>query len=212
MDYTFGPVPSRRLGKSLGINNIPYKICTYSCIYCQLGRTKNLTIEKKNFYKVKEILDGLKKRIVEIQKIKENIDYICFVPDGEPTLDLNLLEEVEQLQRFKFPKGIITNSSLLFDKNVRNALLKFDWVSLKIDTVEDNIWRKINRPHKKLNLQDILEGIIKFTRNFKGKLVTETMVLKNFNDGLKSAEKTAEFIKKINPLISYISIPTRPPS
>ncbi len=189
MDHTFGPVPSRRLGKSLGINNIPYKICTYSSIYCQLGRTKNLTIERNNFYKVKEILDGLKKRIAGTKEINENIDYICFVPDGEPTLDLNLLEEVEQLQRFNFPKGIITNASLLFDKNVRKALLKFDWVSLKIDSVEENIWRKINRPHKKIILQDILEGIIKFAKTFKGKLVTETMVLKNFNDGLKISKK-----------------------
>lgn len=131
------------------------------------------------------------------------------MPDGEPTLDLNLYKEIKMLKIFAFLKAIITNSSLLFERDAREALLKFDWVSLKIDSVEEEIWRKINRPHKKLNLSNILEGVIEFSKSFKWELVTETMLVNGMNDSLESAEKISKFIKKINPSTSFLSIPIR---
>ncbi len=94
----FGPVPSRRLGQSLGINNIPSKVCTYSCIYCQLGRTNNQTVKRKPFYKPNEIKHAVDKKIKEAKVRGETIDYITFVADGEPTLDINLGKEIEILK------------------------------------------------------------------------------------------------------------------
>jgi len=95
---TFGPVPSRRLGRSLGINNIPPKVCTYSCVYCQLGRTPRMQVEQEAFYKKEKILQDVANKIKEVEKRGEIIDYLSFVPDGEPTLDINLGQEIKLLK------------------------------------------------------------------------------------------------------------------
>ena len=158
----YGPVPSRRLGQSLGINNIPPKICTYSCIYCQIGRTLNMNVDRQVFYKPKEILEDVKNKVKEAKSKKEPIDYLAFVPDGEPTLDINLGKEIEMLRPLGIKIAVITNASLLWNKDIRDALCRADWVSLKIDVVNQNIWRKINRPYGSLRLREILNGISKF--------------------------------------------------
>ncbi len=208
----FGPVPSRRLGRSLGINNIPPKICTYSCIYCQVGRTLNMKVERKAFYKPEEIKQAVEKKIKEAKKIGEPIDYLTFVPDGEPTLDINLGIVVELLKKSGIKIAVITNSSLIWKEDVRNDLDRADWVSLKIDAVSQKIWRNINRPHGSLNLDEILHGISEFAHTFNGVLTTETMLIKDFNDNLEEIEKISDFIAQINPGTSYIAIPTRPPA
>ena len=146
----FGPVPSRRLGKSLGINNIPNKFCSYDCIYCQVGRTLNKTIKRRNFYKVEDIIQSVEKKINNLKNRHEKIDYITYVPDGEPTLDINLKKEVEELKKLNIPIAIITNTSLMYREDVRNDLMDFDLVSLKINTVEEKLWKIIDRPHKDL--------------------------------------------------------------
>lgn len=209
---TFGPVPSRRLGQSIGINNIPPKICTYSCVYCQLGRTHNMQIKRRLFYKPQEILEAVKKKIQGAKEKKETIDYLTFVPDGEPTLDVNLGEEIELLKPLGIKIAIITNSSLIWKRDVRDDLYKADWVSLKIDAINQNIWRKINRPHGSSKLRRILEGISEFSHSFNNDLTTETMLIQDVNDHTKELEKIADFIKDLNPKKSYISIPTRPPA
>ena len=208
----FGPVPSRRLGHSMGINNIPPKICTYSCVYCQVGRTLNMQVERKVFYKPEEIVQSVEKKIREAKEKGELVDYLTFVPDGEPTLDINLGKEIELLKASGIKIAVITNSSLIGKENVRNDLGRADWVSLKIDAVSQNIWRRINRPHRYLKLNEILQGILKFSRTFRGELTTETMLIQDFNDNLEETEKISGFIAKINPSISYIAIPTRPPA
>jgi wyosine [tRNA(Phe)-imidazoG37] synthetase (radical SAM superfamily) len=209
---TFGPVPSRRLGKSLGINNIPPKICTYCCAYCQIGRTLHKQVERETFYKHEKLLEAIEKKTKEAKDKGERIDYLTFVPDGEPTLDISLGKEIELLRPLGIKIAVITNSSLLCQNDVQEHLRKADWVSLKIDAVSENIWRKINRPHKLLQLDMILQGVVEFVNTFDGKLVTETMLIRDINDNAEEMEKVANFIADLKDVKSYISIPTRPPA
>lgn len=201
---TFGPVPSRRLGNSLGINNIPPKICSYSCIYCQLGRTKKIQVHRREFYSIDEIVRSVEERLERVK----NVDYLAFVPDGEPTLDMNLGKEIDALKQFGIRIAVITNSSLIWDEKVREELSKAEWVSLKVDAVSKEIWKKINRPHKALNLEKILNGIKEFGKEF----VTETMLINGVNDNKEELKKIADFLSAIEPKKSYISIPIRPPA
>jgi len=209
---TFGPVPSRRLGRSIGINNIPPKTCTYSCIYCQLGKTNNMQIERQQFYTPEKILSAVKNKVKKVKSKGESIDYLTFVPDGEPTLDSNLAKEILYLRELGIKIAVIANASLLSEKDVRENLSNADWVSLKIDTVDHEIWKKINKPHKSLRFERILDGISDFSISFKGCLTTETMLIKNVNDQIKNIEDTADYIKGLNPKKSYLSVPTRPPA
>ncbi len=211
-NIVFGPVPSRRLGQSLGVNNIPPKICSYSCVYCQIGKTKNFSIERKQFYKVEEIEEKVEKTIEELKKRGEKIDYITFVPDGEPTLDINLGIEIEKIKKFGIKIAVITNSSLIWRDDVREELMKADWVSCKVDAVSSNVWKKVNRPFRELNLDKIKEGIKTFSKKYKGEFVTETMLVKGINDGKDEIEKISNFLKEVKPDTCYISIPTRPPA
>ena len=208
----FGPVPSRRLGQSLGINNIPPKICTYSCVYCQLGRTLHMQVEREAFYKPEEILRAIEKKVKDVKDKEEHIDYLTFVPDGEPTLDINLGKEIELIKPLGIKIAVITNASLIWQKDVQDDLCGADWVSLKIDAVSEDIWRRVNRPHKSLQLDKVFQGIIEFSRTFEGELATETMLIQDINDNTQDIEKTANFIAGLRNVKSYISIPTRPPA
>lgn len=178
----FGPVPSRRLGRSLGINNIPPKICSYSCVYCQLGRTSRLRLERRTFYEPDKIRRDVEDKAREALRLGETVDYLTFVPDGEPTLDLHLGEEIRCLRGIALKIAVITNSSLIWRPDVREDLLLADWVSLKVDSLNPDIWRKVNRPHGGLSLGRILEGISEFARVFKGELATETMLIQGLNE------------------------------
>jgi wyosine [tRNA(Phe)-imidazoG37] synthetase (radical SAM superfamily) len=208
----FGPVPSRRLGRSLGVNNIPPKICSYSCVYCQVGRTKNMQNIRRIFYTPDEIVQDVEKKIREAKQKGELIDYLTFVPDGEPTLDINLGSEIELLKTLGIKIAVITNSSLIWRDDVQIELAGADWVSFKIDAVSQDIWHKVNRPHGALRLNKILQGIKEFAQSFKGELVTETMLLQGLNDDMAEIEKVSDFIAQIKPDNSYIAIPTRPPA
>lgn len=210
MEFSFGPVPSRRLGRSLGINNIIPKTCTYSCVYCQLGTTLNFTSKRSFFYDPEELARSVAKRFDELKGKGIRVDYITFVPDGEPTLDINIGIEIESLKSLGIKIAVITNSSLIWDEDVQNALLKADWVSLKVDSVKENVWKRINVPSRGIRLGDILSGIKEFSEKFNGTLATETMLVKGLND--VDIDETAEFIGSIQPDIAYISVPTRPPA
>jgi wyosine [tRNA(Phe)-imidazoG37] synthetase (radical SAM superfamily) len=210
--YAFGPIPSRRLGRSLGINNIPPKVCSYSCVYCQIGRTVKMQIERQGFYKAEEILRDVEKQIEKVKNMKESIDYLTFVPDGEPTLDLHLGEEIRCLRKLELKIAVISNSSLIWKIDVRDDLIDADWVSLKIDALSPDVWRKINRPHGSLRLDQILDGIAKFARTFKGELATETMLVQGLNDRTEEIEKISGFVARIKPKKSYVAVPIRPPA
>ncbi len=210
--HVFGPVPSRRLGMSLGINNIPPKICTYSCVYCQIGRSLKVTIERQSFYSPTLLFEEIKQKIEQARRHNEVIDYLTFVPDGEPTLDQNLGTLLTQLKSLGLKLAVITNASLIYLPEVREALLKANWVSVKVDTVSEKVWHKIDRPHRQLPFQQILDGLVAFAAAFNGTLVTETMLVKGINDAPEFVEETARFIARLSPRTAYLSIPTRPPA
>jgi wyosine [tRNA(Phe)-imidazoG37] synthetase (radical SAM superfamily) len=208
----FGPVPSRRLGRSLGINNIPPKICTYSCIYCQLGRTIKMQVERRAFYEPEEVLRDVQGKVEKIKEVGESIDYLTFVPDGEPTLDINLGREIELLRPLGIKIAVISNGSLIGREDVREDLLGADWVSLKMDSTRRETWRKIDRPHGTLRLASILDGAVEFAKAFEGELATETMLVEGVNDGDDHIRDVAGFLARQGPAIAYLAIPTRPPA
>ncbi len=205
---SFGPVPSRRLGRSLGVNNIPAKICSYGCVYCQIGKTLKMDVERRHFYDPVLIYDAVKRKINYVENRKEKLDYITFVPDGEPTLDQNLGKEISMLKELGYRVAVITNSSLIWREDVRNDLYNSDLVSLKVDTVNVAHWKKINRPHRSLDLERILSGIMEFSKNYKGKMITETMVIGNFDYDFDDIGKFLANLKNLE--YAYISVPTRP--
>jgi len=208
----FGPVPSRRLGRSLGVNNIPPKVCTYACIYCQLGRTIKLQVDRRVFYEPGEIFEAVQGKVERAREIGETIDYFTFVPDGEPTLDVNLGREIQLLKPLGIKIAVITNASLIWREDVREALMKADWVSLKVDSTREEVWRRINRPHGTLQLASILDGILEFAKAYRGELATETMLVEGVNDGDDHVREVADFLARLKPARAYLSIPTRPPA
>jgi len=208
----FGPVPSRRLGRSLGVNNIPPKVCSYSCVYCQLGRTIKMQSERQTFYEPQEILKEVEEKVAKATEAQEAIDYLTFVPDGEPTLDINLGCDIDLLEPLGINIAVITNASLIWREDVREDLVKADWVSVKVDSTREETWRKINRPHRTLELTTILDGMLEFAETYRGELVTETMLVEGVNDNDDQVREVAEFLTRLKPDTSYLSIPTRPPA
>jgi wyosine [tRNA(Phe)-imidazoG37] synthetase (radical SAM superfamily) len=208
----YGPVPSRRLGRSLGINNIPPKICSYSCVYCQLGRTKKMQVDRTAFYEPQKLLKAVRYKVQKVRQRGESIDYLTFVSDGEPTLDINLGHAIELVKPLGIKIAVITNASLIWREDVREELLKADWVSLKMDSTTGKLWRRVNRPHETLNLQAILDGALEFTKRYRGELATETMLVKGANDTETSIRNLAAFLARLKPSTIYLAIPTKPPA
>ncbi|MBN1333613.1 MAG: radical SAM protein [Synergistales bacterium] len=208
----FGPVPSRRLGQSLGLNHIPPKTCTYSCIYCQVGRTNRMTLERQAFYDPHELIYEVEQVVERLKEKEEKVDYLTFVPDGEPTLDINLGLMAELLKPLGIPLAVISNGSLAWREDVRDDLMKFDWVSLKVDSIHKEAWKDTDRPHGKLDLKRIMKGYLEFHEKYENILCTETMLVRKCNDSEESLRETAAFLADLKPDIAYISIPTRPPA
>ena len=208
----FGPIPSRRLGKSLGINNIAdSKVCTYSCVYCQVGAKQRYSIERELFYEPKQIYLEVEKHLSKLNT-SDMPDFLTFVSNGEPTLDKNLGKSIQCLKKFNIPIAVITNGSLLYNSEVRAELALADWVSVKCDTANQRIWSKLNRPISKLNFNTMCSGIQSFANQYKGTLATETMLVDGVNDYTQAIERTGCQVYGLNPSIAYLSIPTRPPA
>src|SRR4030042_361330 len=209
---SFGPVPSRRLGKSLGINNIVSpKVCSYSCIYCQVGQTINKSIKRDTFYQPKIIYKNVAKHI-KLLSPDNYPDYLTIVSNGEPTLDINLGKTIKLLKNIGIPIAIITNASLLMYESVIEDLHLADWVSLKMDAGKNDTWHLINRPVAGLDFEKNLKNKIHFADEYKGLLRTESMIIDGVNDSAEDLLILAGLIKKINPGKAYLSIPTRPPA
>lgn len=208
----FGPVPSRRLGYSLGVNHVPPKHCTYSCVYCQVGRTTRLETDCREFYPVEKVVREVGRKISDCRTHAQPIDYLTLVPDGEPTLDCNLGKLIAGLKPFGIPIAVISNATLIDHEVVQEALLQADWVSLKVDAVGEAEWRRVNRPHPRLSLPAILNGALAFRRRYSGVLVTESMLVAGVNDGEAAIRNLAAFLLELQPVKSYLSIPIRPPA
>jgi wyosine [tRNA(Phe)-imidazoG37] synthetase (radical SAM superfamily) len=207
----FGPVPSRRLGQSLGIGNVPRKTCSYSCVYCQVGPTPATEIEPRTFWPPDTIIEAVKRHVDKLRSRNERVDFLTFVPDGEPTLDRNLGREIDGLRSLGIPIAVISNGSLAWRPDVRAALAKADWVSLKVDAADKATWRKINRPHESLALSTIFDGMLRFAAEFHGELASETMMVRGINDTDPVIATTASFVERLHPHIAYLAAPTRPP-
>ncbi len=207
-----GPVSSRRLGRSLGVNNVPPKTCSYSCVYCQLGRTTRSTSDRVEFRAPKELLEAVRERVEKAEQVGESIDYLTFVANGEPTLDARLGEAIDLLGSLRRPIAVISNASLLWQKGVRRDLSDADWVSLKVDAVDEDVWRRVNRPHEALRINAIQEGLLEFGERFDGRLVTETMLVKDVNDDKERIRETAVLLGRLRPAVAYVAAPIRPPA
>ena len=208
----FGPVPSRRLGRSLGVNNIPPKTCSYSCVYCQLGRTDRMRSERAAFYRPDEIYQEVLKRVERAEAAGDPIDYLTFVPDGEPTLDAHLGESIDRLRRIGLPIAVISNASLLWRADVRNDLAGADWVSVKVDAADEETWTAVNRPHRSLRFERVQAGVLDFAETFGGRLVSETMLVRGINDRERQIQGIAAFLGRLKPTVAYVAAPTRPPA
>jgi wyosine [tRNA(Phe)-imidazoG37] synthetase (radical SAM superfamily) len=208
----FGPVPSRRLGRSLGLNNIPAKTCSYGCVYCQAGRTLRSRIAREPFYDPMAVLAEVRGRLAAADEAGDHVDYITFVAEGEPTLDAGLGLKIDLIKSLGRKVAVISNGSLLWKEDVRQDLAKADWVSLKVDSVRDGVWRAVNRPNGGLKLGEVLQGQQAFAGTYKGRLVTETMLVSGVNDGLELVQETAGFVASLKPAQAYISVPIRPPA
>jgi wyosine [tRNA(Phe)-imidazoG37] synthetase (radical SAM superfamily) len=171
-----------------------------------------MQIERCPFYEPEEIFIAVKKKVKNALREGEAIDYLTFVPDGEPTLDINLGREMDRLKTLGIKVAVITNGSLIYHNDVKKDLMKADWVSLKFDSTWKASWRKINRPHRDLELSLIMKGMLEFSKIFPGKLVTETMLVEGISTEADILKEMAEFLTRLNPAKAYLAIPTRPPA
>ncbi len=207
--YVFGPVPSRRLGRSLGISPIPRKTCNFTCIYCQLGRTTNFTNTRVDFYPPEDIVEEVQKALL----ITKEIDYITIVGDGEPTLYAGLGTLINSLKKqTSFPIAVITNGALLYREDVRHDLLNADTILPTLDAPTENLFRIINRPHKDLDLKNMIQGMKQFREKYKGQLWVEVMLVKGKNDAPKILRKIKGIIDSIGFDKVFINVPIRPPA
>lgn len=207
--YIFGPVPSRRMGLSLGVSPIPKGHCNYSCVYCQLGRTTSMTNEIKNFYDSKEIVNEVK----DYLRNGFNFDVLTLVGEGEPLLYSNIGDLISELKKItKKPIALITNGALLSDKNIREKIKDIDILLPSLDSYNQEMLRKINRPYGKIIFEDSVLGLEKFSKNFDGQIWIEIMLIKNINDDKNSILEFKKILEKIKYDKVYINVPVRPPA
>ncbi len=209
MSFIYGPVPSRRLGFSLGVDLVPYKTCTLNCVYCQLGRTTVKTIRRKEYAAKKEVLKDIKKGL----RNASHINWITFAGSGEPTLNSEIGGIIAGIKGMTdIPVAVLTNGTLLYRKGVRKDLMKADLVIPSLDSASMKGFKRVNRPHPLLDLKKIIDGIVKFRSEFKGTLWLEVMLVKGFNDTERELDRLREVIKDIGPDKVHLNTVVRPPA
>jgi wyosine [tRNA(Phe)-imidazoG37] synthetase (radical SAM superfamily) len=206
--YLFGPIPSRRLGMSLGVDLVPKKVCSIDCVYCEVGKTTQLSIEREDYIAA----DKIKEELSHYLEHNQAPDYVTITASGEPTLNANLEEIIAFVKQNEanIPVCVITNGTLLHDKNVRQALMSADLVLPSLDAATEPVFRKINRPHKEIDFDAYIQGMIDFSNEFKGKIWFEVFVLPAYNDGKEELLALKEIILKINPDIVQLNTLDRP--
>jgi wyosine [tRNA(Phe)-imidazoG37] synthetase (radical SAM superfamily) len=208
--YIFGPVPSRRLGRSLGVDLIPYKTCTLDCIYCDLGRTTNKTTSRQSFVSPKEIRRELE---LTLSVLDKKPDFITLSGSGEPTLNNNIGQIIRGAKETtSLPVAVLTNSSLLSLEEVRNDLSEADVVLPSLDAITPALFEYINRPYASLRIEEIISGLIQFRKQYRGKIWLEILFCRGVNDGKDEVEKLKKVIKKIEPDRVQLNTPVRPPA
>lgn len=195
--YLFGPVPSRRLGMSLGVDLVPKKVCSLDCVYCEVGKTTKLTLEQEEYIK----FDKIKEELTNYFNNNPDPDYITFSGSGEPTLNIKIKEVLEFIKQTKpnIPIAVLTNGTILFNKNVRDALKNADVVLPSLDAASEDVFQKINRPENNLSAEKHIRGLVDFRKEFNGKIWLEIFILPGYNDGEKELIELKKAILKINP-------------
>ena len=208
--YIFGPVPSRRLGRSLGVDLVPYKTCTFDCIYCDLGRTTHKTMGRQFYVSAKEIQGELD---LTLSTLEKKPDYITLSGSGEPTLNTHIGEIIRKIKEITLtPVAVITNGSLLSMDEVREDLLEADVVLPSLDAITPALFEYINRPHASLRIEEIVSGLIQFRKQYGGQIWLEIVFCRGANDGNEEVEKFKGVIEKIQPDRVQLNTPVRPPS
>jgi wyosine [tRNA(Phe)-imidazoG37] synthetase (radical SAM superfamily) len=195
--YLFGPVPSRRLGMSLGVDLVPKKVCSLNCVYCEVGKTTKLTLDRKEYIK----LDKIKEELTNYFKSNPDPDYITFSGSGEPTLNIHIGEVLQFIKQSKphVPVALLTNGTLLFDEKVKDVIMDVDLILPSLDAATDKVFQKINRPTEELSIEKYIQGLIDFCKEFKGEVWLEIFILPDFNDNEDELSKLKEVILKIKP-------------
>lgn len=206
--YLFGPVPSRRLGMSLGVDLVPKKVCSLDCVYCEVGKTTKLTLDRKEYIKTEKI----KEEIIHYFDTNPDPDYITFSGSGEPTLNVGIDEIIQFIKQHKpkIPIALLTNGTLFFYKVVRNSIKNVDVILPSLDAASEKVFQKINRPHKNLSIGNYIQGLIDLRKEFKGKIWLEIFILPGYNDNKDELLELKKAILKINPDIIQLNTLDRP--
>ena len=207
MKYVFGPVPSRRLGQSLGVDTIPLKTCNWNCVYCQLARSQPLINKRENYSPPDEIVMEVRQAL-EAHKPGE-IDWVTFVGSGEPTLHTRIGWLIEQVKTLTdIPVAVITNGSLLYDPQVRDELAAADAVLPTLDAGTSKLFRQINRPHPTATFEWLARGLVDFRRKYSGQLWIEVILVHDLNDTEQALRDIASILHQVEPDEIHISLPT----
>ncbi len=205
--YTFGPVPSRRLGRSLGVDLAPFKTCSNDCVYCQLGRTTNKTLERKPWFELEAIVASIQ------EKLPSNPDYITLAGSGEPTLFSRIGDLVDRIKTItNVPIAVLTNGSLLWQPEVRRELLEADLVVPSLDAGDQAMFQLVNRPPDELSFEQMVSGLIDFGREFRGDYWLEVFVLGGYTDQDEEFAKIAKHVEAIRPQRVQLNTVSRPPA
>ena len=207
--YIYGPVSSRRLRRSLGVDLVPFKTCTYDCVYCQLGRTTKKTIERKEYVPVKEVLAELKKKLAGVI----TPDYISLAGSGEPTLNAGIGDLIGKIQGLTdIPVAVLTNGSLLWMSEVQDALMAADLVLPSLDAGDEHLFRYVNRPHGDISFEQMVDGIGGFTKRFPGEVWLEVLLLAGVTGIPSEVKKIAALAERIGPAWVQLNTVSRPPA
>jgi wyosine [tRNA(Phe)-imidazoG37] synthetase (radical SAM superfamily) len=205
--YVFGPVASRRLGRSLGIDLVPFKTCSYNCIYCQLGPTTNLTVERRDWVPFDQILEEARRKIPSAA----GVDCITFSGSGEPTLHSRIGEIIHELKRLtSIPVAVLTNGSLLWRADVQDDLLEADLVIPSLDAPDAGLFRYVNRPHPELAFDTMVDGLVRFRERYRGKIWLEVFLLAGITGLESEVKRIAALAGRIRPDRVQMMTATRP--
>ncbi len=210
MKYLYGPVNSRRLGNSLGVNLTLPKTCSFNCIYCQLGKTGDLTVARSEYVKIKDIIEEFKAWLEVRSPCGDKIDYFTISGAGEPTLNTGLGDLIRQVKEISPLKiALITNASLFSDPRVRREALRADLIIPSLDASTQEVFVKVDRPLQGIRIEDIIEGLVCLRREFRGKIWIEVMLIKGINDDIRHIRRLKEALERINPDKIQINSPVR---
>ncbi|MFH1794438.1 MAG: radical SAM protein, partial [Pseudomonadota bacterium] len=205
--HVYGPVPSRRLGRSLGVDLVPFKVCSFDCIYCQLGPTTIKTTERREYVPVDELIEDVRVALAK----GDRPDYVTLAGSGEPTLHINLDEIIFRIKKLAdIPVALLTNGSLFYRETVRRDAALVDVVLPSLDAPNAELFERINRPHASIEFRRLVDGLVQFRREFSGQLWLEVFLLKGLNDAEADVERFNEHIRRIRPDLIHLNTAVRP--